>query len=914
MSESSKIQRDDRTESRRGRRDYSYKFNPPNPLSVFVSRDKLIEDSTTASQYSAVIIQGPAGHGKTTTLTQILAKARQLGWLTGWVTLDESDNDIAQFNYAIRTMIHNALGDAEKEPDNISSSDSGGAVESILNSLEAATQPVALFLDDYQNVNERINIDLLEVLIERCPPNVTFFIGSRSIPDLVSGRLMISGRAKWVPPRELRFTWQEVQSFLAQAGLDVSEAEAEAFWKRTEGWPAILQLLQLALRGGKVDRHSLLSWVSGATKDLTQYLAKNVLTDLPPDRRRFLLRTCLLDRFSAELCEELTGESNAAEILQELVARGLFIRSIDVAQEWFEYHSIFSDYLKSQLEAEAPREVKDLHRIAAHWLKNHDCDEEAIPHAVAAGELDFAADMLNTLGPELVRLARLRKMKQLSALLPLEYFKARPILSVAHIWAMAFLHEHEKVQGLLDYIKSITYTDDASEEQKTSVHILRGGVAIHRDDLHEHLELTEQVDLKTSRDLSKFQLFEFGALANIKAIYDLRAGRLQEARELALTGESLGERGESSFSGGYSSSLIALSMILSGQLQQAIRHLRESLNAVLLRVEGSFASAAISTLLGHALYESGDYVGAESLLSDVLDMASQTLPPDWLILAYLSLSRASAVVQDDVVDSFAVLDEGEKLALIRRYPRMVRAMRRERLRLTLQKGDSMEAKSLASLPGAGASGDAVPPEGWIHLAENCDDDRIAEVRMHIHHGDGTAAVKKIDAELNHAIEFGRVQRQIKLRILKAVALQDANAPPEAVGEIIKAVSLAAPQGYVSTFRLEGKKCFDLLYEALTHTSTSAEEVEFIQSVLSDGKSDYNVEDLSPTRQLEIQPLTKREKDVLSLVVSGATNHEIADRLFVSYNTVKFHMKNLYGKLDAKNRTHLSSRAQDLGLL
>ena len=247
----------------------SYKFFPPLPLAGSIRRRGLISDITSSNQYSAVVIQGPAGHGKTTLMQQLFEQCRDKGGLTGWVTLEETDDDISRFNACLRILAINAT---QEQTENVLIPDGplsgSGAVENILRQLDSVQGPVALFLDEFQVLDEPVNIALLESVIERLPPNVTFYLGSRSIPNLARGRLLISGRVKWVKPEELCFTTQEVLEFLIHVGLEVSSLEAQAFREQTGGWPAILQLLHLALKGGKIDRNSLLIWVKGCQSQL----------------------------------------------------------------------------------------------------------------------------------------------------------------------------------------------------------------------------------------------------------------------------------------------------------------------------------------------------------------------------------------------------------------------------------------------------------------------------------------------------------------------------------------------------------------------------------------------------------------------------------------------------------------------
>lgn len=892
----------------------SYKFFPPLPLAGAIRRRGLISDITSSNQYSVVVIQGPAGHGKTTLMQQLYEQCREKGGLTGWVTLEETDDDISRFNACLRILAINAT---QEQTENVLIPDGplsgSGAVENILRQLDSVQEPVALFLDEFQVLDEPVNIALLESVIERLPPNVTFYLGSRSIPNLARGRLLISGRVKWVKPEELCFTTQEVLEFLIHVGLEVSSLEAQAFREQTGGWPAILQLLHLALKGGKIDRNSLLIWVKGCQSQLMDYLADNVMLDQSAHRTKFLLRTSLLNRMSAPICEAVTGEKHAQQMLQDFVSQGLFIRAIDYEQRWFRYHSIFSDYLIEQLRATEPEQETKIYCIAAKWFSDQGYPEEAIRYAVKAQEYELAADVLNDWLPKLIRSARLQTADQLCSLLPDRVYSARPILCWGRAWCMLFLSQRISAHNSLSDLEQIATAKNVSTELSTSVQILKAVEGFMNDDSKIDWYWIDQIPLETG-DMPKYRCFEMNALANIKAIYRLRIGDFDGAKEYALLGEALGVRGDSPFSGAYSISLMAYGMIQNGHLAQAIKRLKEGLNNKKLSIQGSFATASLSAIYGFALYELGNYIEAESHLRDSIEAIAKSLPLDWVIPAYLSLARASALAESESGESIEILDNAEKLGLISQQPRMVRAIRRERIRMALVKGNFKDARFVAQM--SDVPGESTLADGLIHLAEGCDDDTICKARMDIYCGDPYAALEQLDAEIAHGNSTGWVRRRIKLLILKGLANKAINKNEQAEKVMFEALELAAPRDYVALFVDEGDQCLTLLSEILGASTVNPNNQvsEFISRVLQNAGCDIDFSPVSQTAKALTQQLTKRELDILQLVANGATNVEIADRLCVSYNTVKFHMKNLYGKLRAKNRVNLISTARELTLI
>ena len=892
-----------------------YKFHPPLLTATSIWRHRLISDVLADTQYSAVVLQGPAGHGKSTLMRQVYERCQRAGAAVSWLTFDEGDNDISRFNTHLTNLVSNALiVESSGQMAVPGPAEGNSAVENILRIFEAMSNPVALFVDEFQCIDESVNISLLNTLVERCPPNITFYIGSRSVPDLVTGRLMISGRIKWVTPEQLCFSAEEVLEFLNARDLDVTEVEAQAFREQTGGWPAVLQLLQLALKGGKVDRYTLLRWVKGCEHELTDYLALNVMLDQSTERQRFLLRTSVLNRISASLCEAVTGEKDSQKILQELVSEGLFTSAIDFEQDWFKYHSVFSRYLKTQLEAEDAAELLHIHRVAAGWFSENGYPEDAVRHAVEAEEYELAADILDEWIPNLIRGARLQSVDQLCRLIPDAVFRQRPMVCWRRIWAQMFIGQQARARQTLRSLEQ--YWENTSEDMgdfSTSLMLLQWSQGLVADD---PVRLAKGVDTLEIAlvDVDKFQCFEMNCVANLRAIHQLQVGNLTEAREWALLGESLGARGEAAFSRAYAISIIAYAMIQEGHLSQAIDKLRSALGDAELKIQGSFATASISAVYGFALYESGNYYEAESHLRDTIEMISQTSLLDWLISAYLSLARASLLTEGESLDCGDVIDTAEKNGLVGGLPRVVRVMRQERIRLALVNGNCNEAKLIDDIPGV--AGEVDMPEGSIHLAEWCDDNIVHQARMKICCADPADAVKLLSPAIAQAEARGWVRRNIKLLILDGLARQGLGEKSQARQSVLKALELAYPESYISLFIEEGPSCFAILSDIRESGKLSYNNPEslFIQDILKLGgyAAETGIEPVH--RQIAKDHLTKRELDILRLVVSGATNTEIGDSLFVSYNTVKFHMKNLYAKMGASNRVNLTQIARQLDLV
>ncbi|GGZ48554.1 LuxR C-terminal-related transcriptional regulator [Paraglaciecola chathamensis] len=890
---------------------YAHKLSPPSALTTEIARPRLLSDLLNSQNHSAVVIQGPGGFGKSTLMQQLYDQFAKDGSITGWLTFEESDNDISRFNTLLSVLFHQIADDINVGNFKQTTQMSGrSAIENLLQSLAITTKPISLFLDEFQMVTDTISLSLITTLIERCPPNVTFYIGTRAIPDFTRGRFLIGGRVKLVDAEQLSFSTEEVEEFLRLVGLDISSIEANSFREQTGGWPAVLQLLQLALKGGRVDRGTLSAWISGSESELADYLADNAMQGLSPEKIEFLLMTSLLPRLSAPLCSAITGVENSQEILEDLVSKGLFVRVVDTQKKWFKYHSLFAEYLKAEFNKVYAIQKQKLHFKAANWFYSQGMMNDAFLQAIEAEDFEMAADILAEWSPKLICNARLQTIDHWCSLLPREVISERAILCWSLAWARLFFLHRESAQEPLNWLITRIASSDEYQEMQVSTNILKCCYAFVNNERELFSMMLPQLQIET-KDMPDYQVFGMSALGNLSAIYHLRAKNFVIANEHANLALSLSEKGNAAFSGAYAVALMSIALMQSGELDLALKKLKAGLHSKEIRIQGSLSTAPLSATYGQAQYEAGNFVEAESQLRDTIDTISKTLPTEWLIAAYISLARSSEFNDKESNDAMEILVNAEKLAFDRKDDRLVGALRREHIRRALIKGNLHEAKLLAD--SMSLTKNERGSLHCYHFTEGCDDEVICRVRLNIYTGSANLALKELEYEIGLADECEWLRRKIKLLILKSMAYDALQDLSKAREQMLLAIDLAAPRNFMATFIEEGSVCISLI-EGISRQILSACSRRFIERVL-EGASIYEIKDNSLAAYSTLIELpTKRELEILTLVVEGASNTEIADRLFVTANTVKFHMKNLYSKLAVNNRVKLITTAIHLGLV
>jgi LuxR family maltose regulon positive regulatory protein len=364
--------------------------------SGMVSRPRLVARLVGGRELKLALLCAPAGWGKTTLLSEWLAspeESRQFAW----VSLDPGDGDPGRFwSYVIGALraVRPDAGDAA-----LAALPAAGAAPSdtviplLVNDLAAVDEPLVLVLDDYHLIRAAAVHDSVAFLLRRLPASVQLAVASRADPPLPLGALRAARDVVELRAAELGFSEDEAAEFLNDTlGLGLEASDVGSLHARTEGWAAGLGLAALSI-GRHRDRRAGVEALTGEDRQIGDYLHE-VLAEQPAGLREFLLRTSILERFCASLCEAVTGAGNAAEKLERVERSNLFLVPLDSRGEWYRYHHLFAELLRHELVRASPELAAELHRRASAWHREHGTVEEAIVHARAAGDHTEAADLI----------------------------------------------------------------------------------------------------------------------------------------------------------------------------------------------------------------------------------------------------------------------------------------------------------------------------------------------------------------------------------------------------------------------------------------------------------------------------------------------------------------------------------------
>jgi LuxR family transcriptional regulator, maltose regulon positive regulatory protein len=327
----------------------------------------------------------------------------------------------------------------------------------VLNALAALRAPVVIVLDDYHLIKERSCQHQLEYLLLHLPVPATIALSTRADPLLPIGRLRAAGDLTEVRMGELRFTPDEAAALLrATAAVQLSPRELSELLERTEGWPAGVYLAALSLRE-RGEPGTFVHQFTGSERYAADFLTEEVINRQPPDTRYFLLHTAVLGRFTAPLCDAVAGTSDAADVLPSLERANLFVVPLDDNREWYRYHHLFARVLLSQLARAEPDAAPVLHQRASDWYAAAGSAPEAIDHALAAGNITGAIELIARNWLPLVDAGRLATVRGWLRALGDEQVSASPLAAHCAAWAAALSGDRETVQRWLPVIAAGEY-------------------------------------------------------------------------------------------------------------------------------------------------------------------------------------------------------------------------------------------------------------------------------------------------------------------------------------------------------------------------------------------------------------------------------------------------------------------------
>ena len=880
--------------------DIVLKTTPPRIPKALLFRGRLSSEGAEFRDKTVIEIHAPAGFGKTSLLGQWRREYLNRGHLVAWLTLDELDDGV-RFAQGLAYAMRVASGRPVFERSVLQSMrQSPGAVDALTAWLAELTHLGAetlLILDEVQSAPATLQQALLYLFLN-APPNLTIILAGRKRLSLPLSDLQARGLYMQIGAERLRFTQQETGRVLAaRFGARLGPDDCARLHEKTAGWPLGLQV---AISAIAIAPGTMIETLTAASEGFESYFRENMFTRLDTPIADFLVRISVLDALHADLCRAVTDNDNASELLEHLRdSLPIFIEGAN--GEWMRIHPMAREFLLGQLKNMPATTRALLHERAARWLAERQMLEEAASQALAAGLNDFAYRLIgDCLRSVMVSGHQLRVLYWLDRI-PRAELERHPPLLLAAAWALAESERHAEAAQLVEQIAADPTATPDQRLESAMISAAAAYFADHIDDTARLLAPWRDVELPESLELRTI------IAADGVAMIVLYEGKPEQARHLVRAALA---PWPSNFDGvrAWGEWVIGFSYLWEGQVQLGHDALQESL----LRAEEALGRrAALSVMfassLSLALWEIGKPEEAAEMLVDRLDLLERVSPPEAIAMGYQTAARAAAHSGDER-RAFDLLENLFALGAARRIPRFCITSLAEQIRSHALQGHTNACSSACSRLEA-----IVKPFGKTRhgLLQSLHDLRAAIALAY-----GALAIRDWDRmqvllapaqEVAERLRRGREGIEIKL----LAALASKHKGEDADAQVIEAMSLARIFGLRSTLADVRPDLFSWAQGGPPRGYGSALSLPQDSTVPRRGESRAASRVTTPTTS---GLLTAKEEEVLHLLEKNFSNKHIASTLGVSDETIKWHIKNLFGKLNAGSRKHVVDRARMLGIL
>jgi len=897
------------------------KLTRPRLPSDVIPRPRLLERISAGLGDSLTLLCAPAGYGKTTLLAQWLATVSRP---VAWLSLDAADNDLAVFMYGFTTAVQNIEPDACQASANLLHIPQLPPLQEVItlliNDLADVPEDIIVVLDDYHLIQASEIHTLLVELIEHLPQHLHLVLSSRAEPPLPLTKWRAKGQLHDLDTADVRFTLEETHIFLARLlGNDLANETARALAERTEGWVTALRLAALSLRG-TADRAAFLARFGHAPdRTMSEYLVEEVLADIAPTEQDVLLRLSLLEQFNATSGATTLGGTATPEQVQALLDEwertNLFLVPLDDRQGWFRFRHLFRAVLQQRLQTHVSQEERDaLHQRASGWYAGQGLVDEALHHALAAGDAPGAAQLVAAQFLPAFEQERLMQMESWLRLVPEEQIQNSPGLLVARVWILQAHRQVADLPRVLTAAEQLLATSEssASDLDDRQSRLLRALIAVWWSQFQFFYTGQTQASLVSA--LSALEWFPAGEqyVASFALMYLAFSRHATGQLDVALVELNKALSDHSTHFTSTARLLFTLSFInlAAGKLHQVEQTARQLFN-IAQKADLALSQNMAHWLFGVVAYERNDLNAAVYHYSTVI--ANRHLAHFWVVreaqfglaFAYQAQgfdTRAQEIARDLlewVQNQHNMRDLTTAYAFCGQL-----ALAQDEVEAAAQWLDLVGEQQVL---GPMMYFEDLPiTRAWLLLTKG-DQASVAEAQAHL-----TRLAQHVEAIHN-------TRKSIMVMALQAWTYELQGRTSDALAILERAIVLARPASFIRTFA--DVPALARLLQMLRKRTKARREGDsnldtYLQRILiamypGDAQA---VSTEALLRREGLEPLTERELQVLHLLDNGLTNKEIAHAMVVTPGTVKVHTNNLYRKLTVDNRRAAVSLAKALGLL
>ena len=920
----------------------STKLYIPPVQSSLVRRPRLLQVLENGYQAGkrVTLISAPAGFGKTTVVREWI-KTAELDKPFGWLSLDDGDNDPVRFlvylisaiqkvNIEIGHSVLASLNSSQVPPLN-------DLVEMLINEISFETTPFLVVLDDYHMIKKLEVHSLLQLLLKRQPEALHLVIITREDPPFSLPRMRVEGQITEIRERDLRFTLSEAQSFLIQTmGLELSEQEIGKLEERTEGWAAGMQLAALALDelANEAERQAFIEAFTGSNRLIVDYLISEVLQRQSETTRRFLLRTSILERFCAELCDHLVfdgAEGSSQSVLENLEQGNMFLVPLDNERHWYRYHHLFSEMLFHSLRRSSQEEIPLLHKKASEWFEANGFIPESMKHALASKDWDYVKVLMNRHALPMIFQGYLDLVIEWCREIPKAHLEKSPDICIYYAWALILTFRNDYLDAVEEQLQ-IAARAIENPDLPAYANVGQGGARVpHREWVIGH----------TCVIRSQILLARFNTYVDPRELIALSLKGLELLPESETTFRSLCKIN------------LAHAELMQNNPVNAQKAFEEALPFMLNA--GNFLGAVADLFYQARLaFYMGQMDRGEKICQEWKKKFTQMAIASGV--SEIPAARGLDIVQSIIYLERNQLQEAEQL-LVKTlellgwgsWMELHGFVELARLR-HLQGNDAGAQEILQGMRHLGLQHAACAEamEVWFGLQRSLDDPHArtrAEIwtkkyapdpsfpfalgigpyhrdaeyfcnlywaRVQIALGHYQEASTFIDPALQSAREHDLPYRVAELSVVRSLIYDGQGNSSAARNELENALKIAEAYGYTRFFDDSPQ-----LEQGLLQTTGIKTQAQYAKQLLTFSHSiniQKNIPKVEGKQTGLVDPLSERELEVLRLLASGLAPAEVAKKLFLSPFTLKAHTQNIYTKLAVHSRIEAINKARELDLL
>jgi LuxR family maltose regulon positive regulatory protein len=888
----------------------------------YMRRPNLARRFQKALEHQILLVIAPAGYGKTTFLCDSLSSVNHP---IAWLSLDKRDDHIFDFWNSLMMAVQKiapSFGEGVCALLQDSKTDIETTLTALINEMMAVVPDLHIVLDDYHVIESQAIHDSVAFLMRYLPPQAHLILSTWTYPPLSLNRLRGQGHVAEIGAVDLRFTLEETAELLNNlVEVSLTDSTIRKLYSRTEGWITGLRMIVLAMQG-HADVNALLTSMSQSPKDIMGYLTSEVLDQQEEAVRQFLLETSIFDRFSARMCDSIFERDDSREMIDLVVARNLFLQPIDSDGEWFRYHALFRSALHEQMTATQKDKLPRLHLRASLWYEQEGRLEDALEHALEADEYERTLSLLDKIVIIIMGQDHYDRFWDWLERLPENLLGNSLWANIGCAVSCEMTRSNEQEKQYREAALSISGEKGVAAYQDSphyssllgTLSILKILEAYHSGNIPQAIQCAEEGLAAIPKDEIRGRC---GILC-MKGFSHWMQGELMNAYRCCEEAASLGEMAKWQYSVGLNLSAVAHIRFIRFHLSSAAETCQQIFSKGLQEGKEISCACYAHLLLARMLYQRNLLAEAEEQIHQAVNLSEKGQEPMLWLSCQMALARIR-IIRGEAKAAMEIASRA-KINFDRTYPDSSLA-------------DMLMARLYLMI---GESSIAADYLGHLFYTQNRDlteEGQIAEVLQHDVYGNDVRNVwsetplliyvrvrlaQKDTEGLSRLLEIvhrdaeakGWKYLLIETIILEALVCDAAGDSKTALKVLTEALTLTKQEEYLRVFVDEGHP----MQVLLQHARRKGIHPEYVTRLLAlfNEPGEKTAMPTAAGQPGDAGLFTRREKEILELICSGATNQEIAQKLFLSLSTVKNHIQTIYEKLDANNRTQAVIRAQERG--